>query len=335
MRKRDVPSAETVQARLTGGVLVLPAGARAGEAKAALARARPDFADAVFIADAAGRLAGQVATPALFALADAAPLAGAMTPALTLPPEADQEIAAEIAYRHGAGFVAVVGADGALRGVLTPATLIDILHHEHEEDIRRLAGIGGHRPRAARPDKHGRRLDGGPPLDGGPLRRARQRLPWLLVGLAGSFAAAGILARFEATLAAHVAIAFFIPAIVYLADAIGTQTEAVVVRGLSRGHMPLGHILAGELAVGALIGGALAVLALPLAYWMFGSAPLALAVSLAIFAAGSVATTVGLVLPWLLSHRGLDPAYGSGPLATIVQDVLSVAIYLGIVAALM
>jgi magnesium transporter len=38
---------------------------------------------------------------------------------------------------------------------------------------------------------------------------------------------------------------------------------------------------------------------------------------------------LGLTLPWLLGRFGTDPAYGSGPLATIVQDVLSLLICFG------
>jgi magnesium transporter len=34
-------------------------------------------------------------------------------------------------------------------------------------------------------------------------------------------------------------------------------------------------------------------------------------------------------LPWLLDRVGLDPAFGSGPLSTVVQDLLSLAIYFG------
>ncbi|MGZ8725355.1 MAG: magnesium transporter [Aeromicrobium sp.] len=32
-------------------------------------------------------------------------------------------------------------------------------------------------------------------------------------------------------------------------------------------------------------------------------------------------------LPWLIDRLGRDPAFGSGPLATVVQDVLSLLIY--------
>jgi len=47
-----------------------------------------------------------------------------------------------------------------------------------------------------------------------------------------------------------------------------------------------------------------------------------------------VATTIGMLLPWLLQQLGTDPAYGSGPLATIIQDVLSLAIYFALVSAI-
>jgi magnesium transporter len=33
------------------------------------------------------------------------------------------------------------------------------------------------------------------------------------------------------------------------------------------------------------------------------------------------------MLPWLFARLGYDPALGSGPLATVIQDVLSILIY--------
>jgi Mg/Co/Ni transporter MgtE len=44
---------------------------------------------------------------------------------------------------------------------------------------------------------------------------------------------------------------------------------------------------------------------------------------------------IAMALPWLLHRLGRDPAYGSGPLATVVQDLLSVLIFMGIAGALM
>lgn len=52
-------------------------------------------------------------------------------------------------------------------------------------------------------------------------------------------------------------------------------------------------------------------------------------VATSIWAACAVATTVGMGLPRLLGFLDQDPAFGSGPLATVVQDLLSILIYFG------
>jgi len=209
----------------------------------------------------------------------------------------------------------VVAEDGRLLGVVTPETLIEVLRHEHVEDLHRLAGIRKENVRA----RHA--------IEAPPLRRARDRLPWLLLGLLGSMLATFVMSGFEHTLGEKISIAFFVPGIVYLADAIGTQTEAIAVRGLSLSHAPIRSLLGGELRTGILLGSVLALLTFPLVWLSFRDPRLAAAVSLSLMAAGAVATTMGLLLPWLLHRLGLDPAFGSGPIATIVQDVLSLAIY--------
>jgi magnesium transporter len=66
------------------------------------------------------------------------------------------------------------------------------------------------------------------------------------------------MASYEQMLRANILVAFFIPALVYITDAMGTQTEAIAVRGLS--HRPLMYILGSEIMTGALTGLALGVL---------------------------------------------------------------------------
>jgi magnesium transporter len=149
-----------------------------------------------------------------------------------------------------------------------------------------------------------------------------------VVGLIGSTLATLIVASFENAMARVPAIAFFVPGLVYLADAIGTQPEAVAVRGLSLARVGLAHLIGDELRTGLLIGVALAALAGPGVWLAFGDPRLALALA----AACAVATVLGLLLPWLIGRLGYDPAYGSGPLATIVQDLLSLLIYFAVMS---
>ena len=93
--------------------------------------------------------------------------------------------------------------------------------------------------------------------------RLGHRLPWLLLGLLGAVASAQLLDAFGSELERDMLIAFFISGVVYMADAIGTQTETLVVRGLSVG-VSIGGTFRRELLTGALIGLALAIAFLPI-----------------------------------------------------------------------
>jgi magnesium transporter len=158
------------------------------------------------------------------------------------------------------------------------------------------------------------------------LPRLGHRLPWLLLGLLGAVVAAAIVSSYEGVLERHVLLAFFVPGIVYMADAVGTQTEALVIRGISVG-VQIDHIVRRELLTGLLVGVALALAFLPMGVVFWGDARVAVAVALSLLAACSTATVVAMVLPWLLGRLGRDPAFGSGPLSTVVQDLLSLLIY--------
>lgn len=309
-------SAGTARALLVARLPTARRGQRAGDVAAALGGATFDVADAVYVVDERGRLEGAVPLTQLLAAGAASDVGDLMlTDTPRAHPEMDQEDVATLAHEHGLASVPVTDADGVLVGVVPAEVLIDVLRREHIEDIHRLAGIGA----GAGPAREA--------LYESPVRRLRHRLPWLLVGLAGSMGATAVVASFERSLEETVAIAFFVPGIVYLADAIGTQTEAVAVRGLSLGPVSVRRLLGAELAAGLLIGLVLGLVALASVTIVFDDGRLALAVGIAILVAGGLATTIGLLFPLVLDRLGSDPAFGSGPVATIVQDVLSLLAY--------
>jgi magnesium transporter len=268
------------------------------------------------VVDAQHRLLGTLTAADLLSLpGDTLVDAAMQRDAPRVRPATEPEDMASLALHHRVSALPVVDAQGRLQGVVGPAALMDTLRREHVSDLHRLAGIAAESRQARRA------------LEEPPLRRVRHRLPWLLVGLAGSMLATLVVARFEAAITQRAALAFFVPGLVYLADAIGTQTEAVAVRGLSLSRMGAWRLLGGELRSGLLIGLVLAAAVLPLVWLAFSDLQLALTVSASLAAASTVASLLGILLPWALHRRGLDPAYGSGPLATIIQDVLTLLIY--------
>ena len=296
----------------------------AGAVLARIATERPASVELVLVVRADGRLSGVVPLQRLFA-ADAGTALARMQDAKFphVEPADDQEHAASIALHHGVDALPVVDAAGRPLGVMPSQALLQVLRREHVEDLHRLAGI----QRESAQARHA--------IEDPPLRRVRHRLPWLLVGLAGSALATAAMASMEATLRANVAVAFFVPALVYLADAIGTQTEAVAVRGLSLTRTGLVPLLGGEVRTGLLIGAILGALSFLPVWLAFGDARLAAAVAVSICAAGAVANGIGLLFPWLLKRLRFDPAYGTGPASTVVQDVCTILVYFGVVRILL
>jgi magnesium transporter len=156
-------------------------------------------------------------------------------------PGVDQEVAAWTAVRHGESSLAVVDERGRFLGLIPPRRLLEVLLSEHEEDMARVVGVlvTGTEARLA--------------AEEAVMRRLWHRIPWLLIGLVGAILSADLVSLFHAQLEKHVILAFFVPGIVYLADAVGTQTETLVIRGLSVG-IPIARTVRRELITGALVG---------------------------------------------------------------------------------
>jgi magnesium transporter len=322
-RDRSIHASETAASHLAKRVPTAGGGETVGAVRSSLWGNTYDSTDAVYLIDRSGKLQGLVSLPGILAADEGARLDSIMLKdPPTVQPGEDQERVATLAIRHRLTSVPVVDAEGTLLGVVPSSALFEVLRREHIEDMNRLVGISKENERALNA------------IEASPTRRLRDRLPWLLIGLLGAMAATFVVSRFEEMIEARVVIAFFVPAIVYLADAIGTQTEAVVVRGLSLSQTPLKNLLIGEMRTGLLIGLSLGAVLLPTVAVAFGDIRLAVTVASAVVVAGTCATTLGLLLPWTLSWMGKDPAFGSGPVGTVIQDVLSLLIYFVIASLL-
>jgi magnesium transporter len=315
---------ETAANLAVGRVPMFSTTLSAGGARALLHKMHFDTVDAVLVLDHEGHYAGTARLKDVLNAPDETSLSSLVRKDWpVVGPDIDQEHAAALAHEHSVAAIPVVSPDGRLLGLIPAIALLETLAQEHHEDVHRLAGILKQRAGA----RHA--------LDDPPLSRAGRRLPWLLVGLVLSTGATAMMASFENALKANIVISFFIPALVYLADAVGTQTEAVVVRALSLRMRPLGPLLLAEVATGALIGVPLALLAFFGIWLVFQDFRLAIGVAVALFAASTIASVLGLMLPWLLARLGTDPAFGSGPVATIIQDVLTIAIYFAVMTAVL
>lgn len=317
----DPANPETATSHATLAVPLAAAWMRAGEVRASLVGRSFDSAADVAVVDGS-RLLGLVTIERLLAASDDVPMAEILddTPPIVTP-GADQEVVAWTMVRQRETSAAVIDEEGRFLGLVPPIRMLAVLLMEHEEDLSRLSGVMH--------DADVVRTITEEPVS----RRFWHRLPWLLVGLLGAVVTALVVSSFEATLSELVAVAFFVPGVVYLADAVGTQTEAVVIRGLSVG-VSIRTVVGREALTGAAIGLAVAVVFAPVAWLVWGYGRLAIAVGLALFFACSIATVLAVLLPAVIDRLGGDPAFGSGPLATVIQDLLSILIYFAVVIAI-
>lgn len=283
---------------------------------------RFECADTLFVTDREGRLQGLVRIDDLFA-AEHQRIDEVMEPeSAAVAPGDDQEIIAQVAMAMEMIAVPVVDGSGHLLGAVPPEALLRILRQEHMEDLQRIAGI---RPHREGPDVA---------LDAPLLDRFRRRMPWLVTGLLASSLITLVMAGFQATLEANVAVAFFVPALVYIAGAIGTQAVSVAVRGLAGDTVQIGALLRDELAIGLAVGASLGAIAWLAVVSIFDDGMLAIAVGGSVLVGGAMSAVVGFLLPWGFERAGLDPALGSGPMCTIIQDVVSLFVYFLLVSAL-
>lgn len=153
------------------------------------------------------------------------------------------------------------------------------------------------------------------------------RLPWLFLGLVGGVVTTFIISKYEALLAVDIRLTFFIPIIVYLSDAVGTQTETIYIRILGKEKVNFQRYLWKETVVGLGLGIVFGLLlGFFTALWL-KSIALGLTIGLTLFINQTLAPALAVTIPNLLRRSHSDPALGAGPVATIIQDLLCVLIY--------
>jgi magnesium transporter len=167
-------------------------------------------------------------------------------------------------------------------------------------------------------------------------KEIKTRISWLLFGLALSLGIAEVIKGFEDTLAENLILASFIPLVVYMSDAVGTQMESIIIRELNKkGKFNFSIFLRQQIAivlVVALVVGIVGGVAVAL---LNGSPDLGVVIGGSLI--GSIVSSLitGSVLPYLFWKSHNDPAEASGPVATAIQDFLSVVIFFLIAQAML
>ena len=165
----------------------------------------------------------------------------------------------------------------------------------------------------------------------------RKRVPWLVILVFGNiFSGAGI-AYFEDTIAAYIALVFFLPLLVDSGGNAGSQSATMMVRALATGDVRLkdwGKMVTREAAVAGMLGLTMALAVSGIGVFR-GGPDIAMVVSLTMVIIVLVGSLIGMSLPFILSKFKLDPAAASAPLVTSLADAIGVIIYFAMATMLL
>jgi len=316
---------ELALSHLTTKVPTALASQTVGDVKKLLLDRTTDFTSIhyTYIVDTTDRLVGVISIKEVLQTDDAMSLAEfCLAELVCARRHSSAERVAHLAIKHNISAVPIVDGNKKLLGVVTADDIHDILNLEHSRDILQFAGIKSeHSPGAIIFDER-------------PSAHLRARLPWLLLGLVGGIVAAIVVGQYEEALHSHIILAAFIPAIVYVADSVGGQTQMIFIRALALNHsLSIRTYVGREIMVNVMLALILgAIIFLTATLWL-QQIIVGVILGVSVFLTVLVSVVIAILLPYLSQKFHKDPAIASGPLATVCRDILSLLIYLSVAVA--
>jgi magnesium transporter len=209
----------------------------------------------------------------------------------------------------------VVDNEKHLLGIVKADQLLKQAQQEASEDILKMFGVGSEERAFS-------------PL----LFSLRKRLPWLHINLVTAFMAASVVAVFEGIIAKITVLAVFLPIVAGQGGNAGSQSLAVVMRGLVMREISPREskiMLLKEGKIG-LVNGIVIGLITALVAWLWKGNPyLGLVIGLAMIVNLVAAGLSGAFIPLTLKALGQDPAQSSSIILTTVTDVIGFFAFLG------
>ncbi|MEO6577555.1 MAG: magnesium transporter, partial [Candidatus Limnocylindria bacterium] len=275
------------------------------------------------VTDDQRRLVGALGLRDLVLAAPATPVSELMeTNVFSARVDADQEEVSRLIREADLLALPIVDTEDRLVGIVTVDDAMEVLEEEETEDIARAGG--------AEPLRR-------PYLATSVLQLARSRVIWLLVFVVAGAVTVNVLAAFEGTLQAMVALTFFVPLVIGTAGNTGAQAATTVTRAVAVGEVrldDLGPVVLREGTTGLLLGAILGALTFgPIAVLV--EPPIALVVSLTLVTACTFSALLGSALPLIAKRIGIDPAVMSVPLITAIIDASGLVTYFLIAIAVL
>jgi magnesium transporter len=205
-----------------------------------------------------------------------------------------------------------------LIGRITVDDVIDIIREEAEHSVMATAGLD-------------EEADTFAPA----MTSARRRAIWLGINLVSALLAAWVISLFDHAVDQLVTLAILMPVVASMGGVAGTQSLALVIRGIALDHVKEGNrwrLLKKELAVGAINGVLWALAVGVIASLWFQNPKLSLVFGAALTINLLTGVASGTLIPMLLQRLHVDPVLAGGVILIAVTDALGFFVFLGMAA---
>lgn len=216
--------------------------------------------------------------------------------------------------------VVVLDEKEAILGIIYSDDVLKLMHTHQNKNLYSLAGVHEEEE-----------------INDGPLIKVKNRYKWLLIHLLTALLAVVVISFFESTIESLVLLAFYMPVVAGMGGNAGTQTLAVVVRGLALKEVSLEHskkIILNEIIAGV-INGLINGIAIAIIAILWNKNPLlGLILFLAMVFNLIIAGLFGAIVPLIMERLGKDPASSAITFITAATDVFGFLIFLGLASIL-
>lgn len=276
-----------------------------------------DTIDYIYVVDKKRVLNGVISIKNLFCAKHAEKVENLMDKKLIVAkPQTKQRKVVYLALTNGIKAVPIVDDERRLLGIVPYDEILKIFNQEYRKEIFSSGGIS---PKVGNEYTTIKSTAG---------VMIKSRLPWLVLGVLGGTLAASVITGFEEVLSKVLALAAFIPVLVYMSDAVGTQSEALIIRSIAlEPKLPIKSYLVREFKIASALALICGVLISIVAFIGWGTYFLGVVVGLSMFLSIIVAVLISTLLPLAFKRINSDPAIATGPFATMISDIATLAIY--------
>jgi magnesium transporter len=276
-----------------------------------------DTIDYIYVVDKNNALRGVISIKTVFFAKDQIKVERLMDRELiTVYPETSQRKVVYLALSNGLKALPVIDKQNHFLGIIPYDNILKIFNMEYRKEIFSSGGIS---PKVG---------DEYTSIKSTAGVMIKSRLPWLVLGVLGGTLAASVITGFEEVLSQILALAAFIPVLVYMSDAVGTQSEALIIRSIAlEPKLVIRSYIIREIKIAAALALICGFLISIVAVFGWASYYLGLVVGVSMFLSIIIAVIIATILPLGFKKLNSDPAIATGPLATIISDLATLAIY--------